>query len=65
MDLLENIIIVLRTINYIIENKERIKKLILWLNKKIFGDNNSVYMENGNHPNTPFTFNGNQFVAHI
>ena len=52
-DLLENIVIVLRTINYLIENQETIKKLILWLNKKIFRDN----IEYMNHPNTPVTFN--------
>jgi hypothetical protein len=46
--------------NYLIENQETIKKLILWLNKKIFRDN----IEYMNHPNTPVTFNGNQFVAH-
>ena len=63
-ELLENFIIVLRTINDIIENKERIQKLILWLNKKIFGKNGDS-MTSINHPNTPFTYNGKGFGAHL
>ena len=48
----------LRIVNYIIENKEKILAAVL--NKKA-----RDYCElSVNHPNTPFTYNVKEFVAH-
>lgn len=48
-----------RICTYIIENKEKIFSEL----KKIFKKTRD-YNLNSNHPNTPFTFNGKQFVVH-
>ena len=47
-----------RLVNYIIENKEKIMAAIL--NK----ETRNYYELSNNHPNTPFTYNGKEFVAH-
>lgn len=49
-----------RTFNYIIENKEKIFSAF----NKIFNKTRDYDLSN-NYPNTPFTFNGQQFVSHL
>ena len=53
-----------RFIDYIIENKEKIFSTFNKIINKIFRKTRDYDLSN-NHPNTPFTFNGEQFVAHI
>jgi hypothetical protein len=48
-----------RLFNYIIENKEK----IILMFKEIF--NIRDHDLSNNYPNTPFTFSGKQFVAHV
>jgi hypothetical protein len=49
-----------RRIHYIIENKKKIIAVVL--NKK---EPRDYYELSVNHPNTPFTYNGNEFVPHL
>jgi hypothetical protein len=60
LGLLVNLVaeVILQTIDYFIQKKDKFN-LSLKKNKK------SNIELSVNHPNTPFTFNGNQFVAHI
>lgn len=54
--------IILRILDFIIENKGAIKQFIFRLKKKSREDNNDRSFYN---PNTPFTFNENHdFVGH-
>ena len=58
--------VIMRTMEYIFnKNKGAIKNFIspLWW-KKNSGDNNNNGGMSVNHPNTPFTYNGKEFVAH-
>ena len=48
-----------RLFNYIIQNKEK----IILVFKKIFKKTRDYDLSN-NHPNTPFTYNGKEFVTH-
>ena len=59
--------VILRTIEYFFnKNKERIKNFIsrLWWKKNSGDNNNSNGDMSVNHPNTPFTYNGKEFVTH-
>jgi hypothetical protein len=57
-----------RIFNYSIENKEKIfstfNKIINKIFRKIFRKIRDYDLSN-NHPNTPFTFNGERFLAHV
>jgi hypothetical protein len=48
-----------RLFNYTIQNKEK----IIFVFKKIFKKTRDYDLSN-NHPNTPFTYNGKEFVTH-
>jgi hypothetical protein len=51
-----------RVIDYIIENKEKIIAAVFFFwNKRIRGD----FELSVNHPNTPFTYTGKGFGAHL
>lgn len=52
--------------NYLVEHKKK-EKIFFAIRKilRIRDYNKESNSSNNHHPNTPFTFNGQQFVAHL